>query len=201
MTGIVNRVAGFLRPTIAQATEVFTGGGESSGFNVMSTLSTGLTMASAGASYFGAREQAEAINLDASAASAAAGFDAQEADIESDRMMLRGKQEANLIMDDLLQTIAANRVSFAANGVDTSFGTPAASEANLTNLANKKRKTVESDADANRLALRRQAAARRTDAANILTRGAAEAKNVKRAGSINALGTVAGLIDRRIARG
>lgn len=200
MTGLVSKVANFVRPAVSQATDLFTTNGDG-GFNVYSTLSTGLTMASASSAYFGAREQSEAIQLDARARATAASFQAQEADLESERVMLRSKQESNNLMDELMQTIAANRVAFAANGVDTSFGTPAASENSLRDLTDKKQAINQGDANANKMALIRQAYARRQDAQGILLQGNAESRNVRRTGSVNALGTIAQLIDRRIARG
>lgn len=200
MTGIVNRVAANLGRGLGQSID-FLAGSNGGGFDVLSTLSTGLTLASAGATYFGARDRANAIQMDARQASVAAKFDAREADIEAQREALRGKQEANLIMDDLLQTIAAQRVGFAANGMDLTFGTPTAIETNTRALAGRKLDVAESDRTLNQTALRRQAAARRQESAALMARGTAEARNVRNAGTVGALGTVAGLIDRRIARG
>lgn len=200
MTGIVNRVAGFIGRGLSQVPDLLTGG-DPGKFDVLSALSTGATIYGARSAYRGARENARAIQIDAQQQASAAGFEARDADIEASRAALRGKQEENLIMDELLQTLSAQRAAYANAGIDVTFGTPVSIGKNTQKITEDKLEVTQSDSALNQLSLRRQAAARRQDASNILTRGTLEARNVKNAGKINALGSIAALIDRRIARG
>jgi hypothetical protein len=205
MTGIVNRVSAFLTGR---------GGGGDRGlqgpvkpneglFDIgnLQSLSTGLSLASVGATLFGARDQADAQLVDARQRSRAALFDAQEMDLEAQREEVRGKQEANNILDALRQTLAAQRVAFAANGVDTGFGTPVSVQQETRDVADRQLSVTRSDALIQAISRRRQAAALREESGNILTSGRATARNTRRTGLINALGGAAELVQRRADRG
>lgn len=197
MTAVVNSVAKILGKGAAAAKTVL--GGDD--FNVLSVLSTGLNLASAGASYFGARDAAGAQLADYTQASTAADFNAQESDLQARQEQVRGRQAANQIMDDLIQTLASQRVGFAANGVDVSFGTPKSVGAQTIDLASKKLDIVQSDSLMSQIAARRQAAAYRQESASLLAKGQASARNTKRAGAISAAGQISDLVNRRIERG
>lgn len=164
-------------------------------------LSTGLNLASAGSVFFGARDQARYELARANQEARALDFSAQESDIEANREEVRGKQDANNIMEALRQTLAAQRVAFAGNGVDTGFGTPIDVMRDTSAQARRQLTTARSDAQAGALARRRQAAATREESINTRLAGRQSAKNTKRTGAISAMGTVADLVQRRIERG
>lgn len=198
MTAIVNKVARYIGKAVSGGGG--SGGGSGGGFDVFSALSTGLNLASASSAFFGAREQAGAQIADANAIAYARELEAKESDLEAERISLRGKQEMNLIMDDVLQTVAANQVSFSAF-VDPSFGTPVAVADQTRDLGARKIDRVRSDTLMNQIAARRQAGALRLDADTIRLKGQNTARNTKQAGLVSAGGRVAELIGRRISRG
>lgn len=94
----------------------------------LSSLSTGLTLASMASSVFGGMQEGKA-------ASAALEAQAKEDLLAARQEELKGKQQANDIMESMLQNIAAQRLAFSGAGVDPSFGTPAALASNTRKLA------------------------------------------------------------------
>lgn len=167
----------------------------------LSSLSTGLNLASAGALIFSSNQQAGAEMTDATQKAQADTFQSQDAELEAKREYVRGSQQATQIMDSLRQTIAGQGVAFAANGMDIGFGTPVAKAASATKFANAQLATNNFDTLTNVLARRKQAAALQEQAANTLTSGAATAKNTRLKGVIAAGGVGIEALQRSIDRG
>lgn len=164
-------------------------------------LSTGLTLASAGLSLFGANEQAKAELMNARAEARALTLQSEDMALEAQREETRGKQEANQITDSLLQTIAAQRASFAVNGVDIGFGSPQALRKNTQKLASLQLSTTRDDALARAISRRRQASALQEERGNVLKSGAATVRQSRLKGLVVAGGTLAELAQRRSERG
>lgn len=118
--------------------------------SILPTLKVGLSLASMAGDIFGGISEGRA----------AADQLTQQA--EQDLMNARqeelaGKQEQNDITQNLIQTIATQRLAFASGGGDFSFGSPAALERNRTRLAEMQLSTSRDNTRLKTLARRRQA--------------------------------------------
>lgn len=174
---------------------------EDSGLDFGSLFSTGLTLAGSASRYYGARQQASAMLQSAGMEAQALRLQATDMGLEAQREQLRGRQDANLLMDELRQTIAAQRLASAANGVDISFGTPVSVNNAAQNLSDRQMGVLQADTMTKVLARRKQGASLNMEASNIQTRAKSEAKITKRTGAVEALGGIAELVQRRIDRG
>ena len=119
------------------------------GGSLLSTLSSGFTLASMASDIFGGF----------SAGDAAAQQLTQQAEqdlMNAKQEELAGKQESNDIMDNLLQTIATQRLAYSGAGVDFSFGTPDALEKNRTKQAEMQLSTSRDNTKLKTLARRRE---------------------------------------------
>lgn len=204
MTAFVSKIAGFMGSSGGEMFGPFTGAHpapQATGGGFMDILSTGLNLASMGAQIFGAHEEAEAQILNARAEARALERDAEEQELEAQREETRGKEDANNIMDNLLQTLAEQRAGFAANGVDLGFGTPVDLAKSTREVARRQLSISRNDAQARSLARRRQQQALLEERGNVLRSGGATAKNTKLKGYIGAIGTAAELAERRVRRG
>lgn len=177
------------------------GGIFSGSFDLQKILSTGLNLASAGLAIFGADQQAGFELETAQQRARALELESIEESLEAKREETRGKQEANNIMDEMIQTLAAQRVAFAGNGVDIGFGTPVSVAKATQNLANLQLSTTRSDAQIRALARRRQATALQEERLNTLKAGKQQAGITRQKGVISAVGTVAEMAQRRAERG
>lgn len=158
-----------------------------SGFFSLSTLSTGLSLASMVSELFGAQQSGEAQYRQLTQ-------QAQENLIQAKQEELKGKQESNDIMDQMLQTIAAQRLAFSSAGIDPSFGTPVSLAENARNLAERQLGTSRDNA-------RLQVLARRRSADNRIIEAGSAQSSATLKGLSGAGGTLATLIDRRLQRG
>lgn len=173
----------------------------SSQIDFKSIFSTGLTLASAASEIFGANAKAGYELASSQQQARALKMQSAEAALDAKREETRSKQESNQIMDNLIQTIAAQQLSFASNGIDLSFGTPANVADATRNIANLQLSTARSDSTIRAIARRRQGAALREESLNVLTAGEASAKNTRMTGLIGAGGKLAELKQRRDIRG
>lgn len=166
-----------------------------------SALSTGFTLASAASSIFGSIQQAGAINAQAEQDAYAATMAAREDMLDAKQEGIRGKQEVNAIMDNMIQTIASQNLAFAVNGVDPNFGTPTSVEKSTRKLADLQIGVTRSDAQVRALARRRSSYARTEDGLNIRSNTKDRAGQSVMGGFSSSGGTIANLVDRRISRG
>ena len=114
----------------------------------LSFLQSGMSLASMAGDIFGG----------ASAGRAAAQQLAQQAEedfLSAKQDELQGKQEQNDINENLLQTIASQRLAFSGAGIDFSFGSPASLERNRTRQAEMQLGTSRDNARIKTLARRR----------------------------------------------
>lgn len=197
MTGLVSKVAQYVARGVSAVSDVVDAGGS----DLMNFVGTGLNLATASSQLFAARRQADAQVIQSGYEADALQMQAADQELEADREKLRGRQEANQLMDELRQTLAAQSVSFAANGVDISFGTPRSVARSTQRLSELQLSTSRSDALMRAIARRRQASVLRQESINVRARGGNEAAITRDTGRINAMGTVADLVQRRIERG
>lgn len=214
MTALVSQIAtlavgtpavqGPVRPgeTLPAATSgAFGAGGQFDFEATMGFLSEGLSLASASASLFAGNDRADAMLEDSRQRSRALDMQSQEEMLEAQREEIRGKQEANDLMDSLRRTIGSSRLASASQGVDIGFGTPVSVEDATRNLANMQLSVSRSDAQIKALARRRQGSALKEEGINVMASGRASAANARSAGRIDAMGTLADLAERRSRRG
>lgn len=176
--------AAFLAHAAAATTTAASAG--SSAFS-LSTLSTGLSLASMSAAIFGGQREGKA-------ASEALKNQSDESLLIARQEELKGKQDANDILQNMIQTIAAQRLAFSGAGVDPSFGTPAS-------LAENTRTLAESQLSSSRDNTMLQVLSRRREAFTSLSERDSAYANPIVKGVTSAVGTGADLVARRIARG
>lgn len=144
--------------------------------NLDALLANGSTFASAAATLKGGFDQAKATKIDAAYKSSALEMQAREQELAAKQEETRGRQEANTILDNMVQTIAAQRLAFASQGTDIGFGTPVSITESSRDLANLQLSTSRNDALMRVLTRRRQSYALRADAGNVMTSGSLTAK-------------------------
>jgi len=153
----------------------------------LSTLGTGLSLASMTSSLFGGvqqgKAQAEALTQQA-----------QEDMMSAKQAEIQGQQQANDIKDNLLQTIAQQRLAFAGAGIDPSFGTPVSLADESRRIAEMQLSTTRDNTQMTVAARRRQGAIRLGQRDSV--RSAGLMQGVSSAGA-----TLGDLIDRRTLRG
>lgn len=148
------------------ADSAISAGAVGQGFSALSALNTGFTLASAGLSLFGGMQQSDAIAQQTKAEVRALEIQATDDMIAARQEELAGRQVALDIQDRLNRTISAQRLAFAANGVDPLFGTPMEVAAESRTIAGRQMSVTRSDAALRGLSRRRSAAER------IVARGA-----------------------------
>jgi len=96
--------------------------------SILSMLGTGLSLASMAGDIFGGasagRAEAEKLRQQA-----------EQDFLNAKQEELAGKQEANDINENLIQTISEQRLAYSGAGIDFSFGTPASLERSMTQRA------------------------------------------------------------------
>jgi hypothetical protein len=120
-----------------------------SGLSVLSTLGTGLSLASMAADIFGGMSDGKAAAMQITE-------QAEQDFLNAKQEELMGLQENNDIKENLLQTIAAQRLAYSGAGVDISFGTPGALESNMTKQAEMQLGTSRDNSRLKTLARRRE---------------------------------------------
>lgn len=118
--------------------------------SILPYLSGGLTLASMSSSLFGGMSQGRA-------ASEQLRQQAEQDMLNARQEELIGQQQANDISENLLQTIAAQRLAYSGAGIDFSFGTPASLETNLRRQAEMQMGTSRDNTRLKTLARRREA--------------------------------------------
>jgi hypothetical protein len=142
-----------LASTAASATSSIMGG------SILSSLTSGLSMASMAASLFGGMSNGKAQERKAE-------MEARGMELDAKQTELQGREDANAIMDNMIQTIAAQRLAFSGAGVDPSFGTPRSLADSARNIAEMQLGTSRANTRNGVLARRRNAVATRIDGTN-----------------------------------
>lgn len=166
-----------------------------------SLLSSGLTLASVGSSVMGGYQQAKSSLQQSKAEARALELSSKDDELGAKQEELRAKQEANTIMDNLNQTLAAQKLAFSGNGVDPSFGTPVTTANTASRMANINTGISRTDAMLRALSRRRQASESLTQRSIVLQRGINDSQNARLAGIGRGLGTLEDFANRRIRRG
>lgn len=155
--------------------------------SLLGSLSTGLSIASMASDLMGGimggAQQSEALKMEA-----------RSGMIAAKNEEIRGKQEANDIMDNMIQTIASQRLAFAGAGVDSSFGSAAALQENTRTLA-------ERQLDTSRMNTNMAVLSRRAGAYGALSqRGSTQMQSVV-SGAGSAAKTLTNMLAGRARRG
>jgi hypothetical protein len=158
-------------------------------------------LGSAAATLFASNEEAAAAMSQAQQQSKALALQSEQDLLDAKQEELRGKEDTNSVMDNLIQTIAAQRLAFSTNGVDPSFGTPISVEASSRKLANLQLSSTREDALIRSLARRRQSAARMEESINVLSIGKQKAQGARAKGLAQVGDTLAEAAMRRKERG
>ena len=203
MTGVETMLLGAAAAGSGAAATAATTGliGAGGAFSLGTALSTGLTLASASSALFGGFGQADAFKAQASQEAYALNMSAREETLAAKEETLRGKRETNNIMDNLVQTIASQKLAYAANGVDIGFGTPVSVNESTRRLTDLQMGVTRDDARIRSMARRRGATATREQALNTITAGKQKSSAAMTGGFSSAGSSIANLIDRRISRG
>ena len=199
MTGVVNDMANVMKGSPAQApTASAPAGGPAQNLN---DISSHLTLASMSADMFGGIARGYGAMTQANTMAEADANHAQDYGLQAKQEILAGQQTSNQIMDNMLQTISAQRLAYSANGMDLSFGTPVALEASTRKLAGMQNSVAGANSALTALSRRRQAASYMEQRANVLSSGYMANAADTFGGMINAGRTDANAIARSNARG
>jgi len=199
MTGISSMMASFTPEYSAPIGPTVSGAPLPS--DVLSTLSSNLNLGSMALDLFAGGTKAYGDMAAASQKSQALNFQAQDQLLQAKQETLKGQQDSNQIMDNMVQVIAAQRLAFAGNGMDVGFGTPVATEANTTKLAENQLSVTRANAQIASLSRRRQASALLQEGANTISSAQYTAAADIGKGVISALGSNAEIVQRGLARG
>lgn len=169
--------------------------------SILPMVGKGLTFASMAGNALGGFQQAGAITANAQAQAEALAYQSREAELQAKQEETAARQESNTIMDNLVQTIAAQRLAFSGNGMDLSFGTPVNVEQSTRKMADLQLSTSRQDAYARILSRRRQSYSLLADRANVLSAGKSSASSAISGGLMDAAGSAGQYLMRGVARG
>lgn len=196
---------GVMGPVQGSAGLLGLGGGDAlsggSGANWKSLMATGTTFASAGMSVFSGQQQAGFLKAQGAAQAQSLLFSSEESLMDAKQATLQGQQKSTEIMDNLVQTLATQRLNFTANGVDPTFGTPTNVGNATSKIADMQLSTTRSDAQQLALSRRAQSAsylAQRDAALSAAAGGAGEVMTKAYSAATN---TISDWNERRILRG
>lgn len=187
--------------TLLPGTLFTAGTGAIAGGSILSMLSNGLNLASAGLSLFGSDQAATSTMRQMEWAAREREIQSKDDEAAAKQEELRGKQEANDLTERMIRTISAQRLTSAANGLDISFGTPVSVEKTTQDIADSQMSTTRIDAQIRAISRRRQAQERLLDRSNIIMSGVENANAQRLAGYGGVLKTGAQYLDRRVSRG
>lgn len=203
MTELVNTVSSFMSPG---AGVEYSGpiGPTASGAALPATstlLASKMNMGSMALSLFSGAAQGYGDVTQAKQRSQALQFQAQDENMQAKEETIRGQQQSNQIMDNMVQTIAAQRLAFAGNGMDLNFGTPVSDAASTQKLAENQKGITDNNAALAAATRRKQSYALQTEAANTLSSGyMSQAGDIGR-GVVGAYNTNATFVQRALNRG
>ena len=166
-----------------------------------SSLATGLSLASVASSVMGGMQQSSALRQQGAQEAWALNMTARQDSLDAQREELRGKTEVNDMMDGLIQTIASQQAAFAANGIDTGFGTPQSVHTATRNIAERQMGVTREDARIRAISRRASSYARREQAINAKTSSSRAANSAMIEGFTKAGGSIAEMVDRKVSRG
>jgi len=178
-----------------------TAGAAAGGGSILGMLSTGTTLASTALSLFGGFSQGNAIESQAMARASSMQLQAHEMELQAEQEEIAGKQRSNEILDNMVQTLASQRLAYAGNGMDPSFGTPVSVAGSTRRQADLQLSVSRDDAQMKAMARRRSARARLIDAANIRASGSTSADAARMTGIAKSIGTVGDYAIGRSIRG
>lgn len=128
-------------------------------------------------------------------------FQAQDQQMQAKEETIRGQEQSNQIMDNMNQTLAAQRLAFSGNGMDLNFGTPVSDAASTQKLAENQKGITDNNAALAAATRRRQSYALQQDAANTLSSGYMSAAGDIGRGTVAAYNTNATFVQKALNRG
>lgn len=164
-------------------------------------LASKMNLASMGLSLFSGAAQGYGDVAQAKQKSQALQFQAQDQQMQAKQETIRGQEQSNQIMDNMVQTLAAQRLAFSGNGMDLNFGTPVSDAASTQKLAEAQAGVTQNNASLAASTRRRQSYALQQDAANTLSNGYMSAAGDMGRGVVSAYSSNANLVQRSINRG
>lgn len=169
--------------------------------SITQLLGSGLTLASMAQSMRAGTQEAGFIAQNTLAQADALQFAATEDLFAAREEEIAGERDANNILDNVNRTIASQMLAASANGIDVSFGTPAAVAENTQKIGNIQASTTRNDAKIRAVARRRQSTERLLQRSAVLQSGAAQSAYARSNGINNAIATGAEAVFRRVNRG
>lgn len=176
-------------------------GAAASSGGILSSIGTGLTLASAATTLFGGMQQANAASENANFQSKQLSLQAENEMIAARQEETKGKEASNAIFDNLIQVTAQQKLYYATGGIDPGFGTPASVDSATRKIANLQMSTARTDAQSIALSRRRNAAAMQLDRLNIKSQGASQVSNAYMSSVSSAGQSLADLYEKRRTRG
>lgn len=173
-TSSVPTVPGMMGPIQGTPGLLGTGGG----VNFKDLMATASSFASASMTIFGGQQQASYLRSQGAAEAQALYFRSEQSLIDAKQAELQGQQKSNEILDNLVKTLATQRLNFSGNGMDPTFGTPVDVARSTQATADLQLSTTRSDARQLALSRRIQSAsylAQRSAALSAAKQGAGEA--------------------------
>ncbi|MDI1227356.1 MAG: hypothetical protein PSY14_06715 [bacterium] len=201
MTGLVNMIGqfGFGRGVFPDANGIIWDTPATDGISGL--LAHGLNLGSSFSDMFAGQLEGLGHTLDARQKSSSLEMQAREQELQAQQELIKGKQDANDVLDNLVQTIAQQKLTFAANGIDPNFGTPVSTYEATKEIAGRQMSVTRENATMNALSRRRQAAAFRAEGANTVSNAKWQSAGSVFQGTVRAGGTYADEAMRRINRG
>ena len=172
-----------------------------SSVSLTSLLSNGLTLASVAQSLSAGQQQAGFIGMNTLAEAKALELASKEDLIAARDEEIAAQRAANDILENTRRAIASQQLAASANGIDVSYGTPAATAENTQRIGNAQASTTRSDAQIRALARRRQSTERLIERGALLQAGAASSSMAITRGISSSVATVADQYFRGVNRG
>lgn len=210
MTGLTSNLTGGATAAASAAPRMSAGGVPiptpkppvpSSSGNFWSSLSGGMSMASAAMDIFGGFQQQSLINQNANFQAQSLSLAAKDDLMAAKQEEIRAKQESNDMMDALRKTISSQRLAFVANGIDPDIGTPVAKARTTTEQANLQVSTTRDDAQLRALSRRRQSYERLRQRSGVLIQSASEGSSAVMGGVTSGVSKIAEYSMRGVNRG
>lgn len=167
----------------------------------LAMLSSKLNLGSMSMNLFSGVAEAIGTNMDAKQRASALALQSKDVEAMARGELIKGFEANNEIMDNAIQTMGAQRLAFAANGMELNFGTPVSVTNETQSIADRQSGVVGRNANMMALGRRKQAAALLEERANVLSQGKFKAAGQIASGMVSAYDNSQELAQRRINRG
>jgi len=190
---------GSIIATEAAGAAAFTGA--SAGFDILGFLSNGLTIASMASDIMGGFQQSRFMREQGAAEANALRWQAEDMKMEADQESINSMRRANDAREEMQRITSSQRLAWAANGMDVTFGTPVDVQRDEKKSADMQLSADRNDAMLRQLARRRQAREMIIESDAVRARGNYGASSAARGGVMSAISTGGNFLMRRSERG